>query len=162
MIEEDRYNLSYAGMQILQIKLQKNFWILSARKKIRSVISKSQRCKRYRVKRMEAASAPLPIERVRDCSVFAVVDADLAGQLYLKSKEKAWVCLYTCVVYQGVHLELLTSLSTDTFIKGLRRFISRRGRSKFKFSDNGTNFVGAENLVKMLDWEKISNYSSAK
>ncbi|GBO18825.1 hypothetical protein AVEN_175441-1 [Araneus ventricosus] len=50
-----------------------------------------------------------------------------------------------------IHLEIVNSLSTEAFIGALKRFISRRGRPSDIFSDNGTNFVGANNeLLKIL------------
>ncbi|UYV72942.1 hypothetical protein LAZ67_10001239, partial [Cordylochernes scorpioides] len=54
-----------------------------------------------------------------------------------------------------IHLELVTSLSTEAFIQALRRFIARRGRPTVIYSDNGTDFVGANNALKALNWKKI-------
>ncbi|GBM55270.1 hypothetical protein AVEN_272341-1 [Araneus ventricosus] len=52
---------------------------------------------------------------------------------------------------KAIHLEIVNSLSTEAFIGALKRFISRRGRPSDIFSDNGTNFVGANNeLLKIL------------
>ena len=147
---------------MLLCRLREKYWIFSARRKIRSVLSNCSICKRYSVRRMEAPSPPLPIERVRDASVFEVTGVDLAGPLYLKGNVKVWICLYTCAFYRAVHLELLFSLSTQSFLEGFRRFIARRGRPAVVFSDNGTNFVGAENSLKSLDWEKIAKDSAAK
>ena len=42
---------------------------------------------------------------------------------------------------RAVHLEISFSLDTDSFIKALRRFISRRGKPHTFFSDNDTNLV---------------------
>lgn len=42
-------------------------------------------------------------------------------------------------------IELVSNLSTDTFIAALRRFISRRRICSDIFSDKGKNFVGANN-----------------
>lgn len=162
IIEDEHRNLKHAGCQILLCNLREKYWILSARKKVRSILSKCMRCKRYTVKRMEAAKAPLPIERVRDAGVFEVVGVDLAGPLYLKGNEKAYVCLFTCAVYRAIHLELLLSLSTASFIKGFYRLIARRGRPVEVFSDNGTNFLGTENNLKKLNWEEIEKYSATK
>ncbi|XP_068994219.1 uncharacterized protein [Neodiprion pinetum] len=42
-----------------------------------------------------------------------------------------------------VHLELVTELTSETFLAALRRFVARRGVCSQIISDNGTNFVGA-------------------
>lgn len=51
-----------------------------------------------------------------------------------------------------MHLELTTDLSTETFLSALRRFISRRERFTPSqiWSDNGTNFVGAQRQLMEL------------
>ncbi|UYV62512.1 SPNS3 [Cordylochernes scorpioides] len=94
--------------------------------------------------------------------VFEVVGIDLAGPLYLKDQTKTWVVLFTCAVYRCVHLELVISLSTEDFLMALERFIKRRGRPSTIFSDNGTNFVGANNFFKQIDWERVSNDGKVK
>lgn len=50
--------------------------------------------------------------------------------------------------WRAIHLEVLSSLDTDSFINGLRRFIARRGQVLEIRSDNGTNFVGAERELR--------------
>ncbi|GBM67650.1 hypothetical protein AVEN_226020-1 [Araneus ventricosus] len=62
---------------------------------------------------------------------------------------------FTCAVYRAVHLELVSSLSTESFMQALRRFWARRGRGSTLYTDNGTNFVGAANALKSLDWDFI-------
>ncbi|XP_055931871.1 uncharacterized protein LOC129962158 [Argiope bruennichi] len=103
-----------------------------------------------------------PEDRVTQTKVFEVTGVDYAGSLYLKLKGKTWIVLFTCAVYRAVHFELVRSLTTDTFIQALRRFIARRGRISVLYSDNGTNFVGRNNALRALDWDKISEYSTAQ
>ncbi|GFS89836.1 DUF5641 domain-containing protein [Trichonephila clavipes] len=61
-----------------------------------------------------------------------------------------------------MHFELVQSLTTDTFIQALRRFIVRRGRISVLYSDNGTRrndalevgdvvLIGHDN-VRRIDW----------
>ncbi|GFT95681.1 integrase catalytic domain-containing protein [Trichonephila clavipes] len=59
-------------------------------------------------------------------------------------------------------MELVTSLSTESFILALRRFISRRGRPFTIYSDNGKNLVGTSNELKNIDWKKVKDYGSLK
>lgn len=95
-------------------------------------------------------------------AIFEVTGVDYAGPLYLKGGEKAWICLFTCAVYRAVHLELVTPLSTEAFFEAFRRFIARRGRPSIMYSDYGTNFTGANNLLDRVDWDEIRRYSAFK
>lgn len=111
---------------------------------------------------MAVSTPPLPTERVRDAATFEVSGVDLAGPLFLKNSEKAWICLFTCGVTRAVHLELLLSLSTDAFLQAFRRFVARRGRPAVIFSDNGTNFSGTETAFSRIDWSKVHDYCSVE
>jgi len=55
-------------------------------------------------------------------------------------------------VTKAVHIEVVTSLSTEAFLAVLRRFIARRGKPRTICSDSGTNFQGTANdaLYKMI------------
>lgn len=79
-----------------------------------------------------------------------------------RSRLKKWGCIFTCLVTRSVHLELADSLSTDDFILVLRCFVSRRGQPSEIFSDNGTNFRGADRELReslqQLDHSKIDNF----
>ena len=91
-------------------------------------------------------------------AVFEMTGVDMAGPLFLRDGRKVWVYLYTCAVYRAVHLELASSLSTDSFIQTSQRFVARRGRPAIFYSENGTNFVGLDNAFPHLEWEKISKH----
>jgi hypothetical protein len=101
----------------------------------------------------------LPADRVEDAAVFEVVGVDLAGPLYIKRGSKVWIVLYTCALYRAVHLELVSSLSSDAFLLSFRRFVARRGRPRVIYSDNGTNFRGAYNELSSIDWNEVSRYA---
>ncbi|XP_035222132.1 uncharacterized protein LOC118195013 [Stegodyphus dumicola] len=51
-------------------------------------------------------------------------------------------------------------MSTESFLLALRRFIARRGRSRIIYCDNGTNFVGASNVLQDLNWKQITEDTS--
>lgn len=162
LIRESHENLCHAGVQTVMCYLREKFWILSMRESVKSVIRKCIICKRYNAQRLNADPSPLPVNRVKDATVFEIVGVDSAGPLYLKNQQKGWICLYTCAVCRAVHLELVTSMSTKEFLESFRRFIARRRRPNIMYSDNGKNFVGANNAFNALNWEIISKYSNAK
>ena len=67
---------------------------------------------------------------------------------------------------RAVHIEPAGDLSTDDFQLALQRFISCRGTIEIIPSDNGTNFVGANNkmkaYLKQLDQVSIKSYMCGK
>ncbi|XP_053369684.1 uncharacterized protein LOC128543319 [Clarias gariepinus] len=62
--------------------------------------------------------------------------------------EKRWGIVFKCMTTRCLHLDLLESLDTDAFLMALRRFIARRGKPAELYSDNGTNFVGANREIR--------------
>ncbi|XP_035220030.1 uncharacterized protein LOC118193096 [Stegodyphus dumicola] len=160
LIYEKHLELQHAGVSTLMTNLRENFWILKSRKSIRNIIRKCVRCKRFVSQRVEVEPGFPPEDRVREGATFEVVGVDLAGPLYLREGSKAWIVLYTCAIYRAIHLELVTSLSTETFIQSLRRFIARRGRPYVIYSDNGTNFVGTNSVLKKVNWNAICSAAS--
>ena len=63
-----------------------------------------------------------------------------------RSSVKKYGCIFTCMVSRAVHLEVLHSLSSDSFISGLRRFVGRRGGVGHIYADNAANFVWADRI----------------
>ncbi|UYV68335.1 hypothetical protein LAZ67_5003922 [Cordylochernes scorpioides] len=129
--------------------------ILNTLKTVKKIINQCIRCKRFTATPATVESTSLPEDRVRDAAVFEIVGVDLTGHLILKNKKKAWIVIFTCAVYRGVHLELVTSLSMEAFLQAFRRFIARRGRPLIVYSDNGTNFKGMANALKKIDFSRL-------
>jgi len=81
-----------------------------------------------------------------------------------RSRQKRWGCLFTCLTVRAVHLELVESLTTDSCINAIRRFIGRRGVPNTITSDCGTNFKGADRELREslrdIDQESISNFAT--
>ncbi|KFM66923.1 hypothetical protein X975_05448, partial [Stegodyphus mimosarum] len=162
LIRDYHLKHSHAGVPALTVIIREEFWIIGARRRIRSVVKQFVRCKRFSAKPPAAAPIQLQLDRVRDAFAFEVTGIDLCGPLILKNKNKAWVVLFTFAVYRCVHLELVTSVSTECFIQAFRRFIARRGRPSIVYSDNGTNFVGTSALLKKVDWVKVISFCIAE
>lgn len=56
---------------------------------------------------------------------------------------KGYVAVFVCFSTKALHLEIVSSLTTEAFLAALSRFTARRGLCARLVSDNGTNFVGA-------------------
>ncbi|GFT67069.1 integrase catalytic domain-containing protein [Trichonephila clavipes] len=162
LIIQKHIELLHAGVQTVMSALRENYWILKSRKTVRRVLSECIICKRFTVRPLTTLSPPLPEDRVREAQIFEITGVDLCGPLFLRDRTKSWIVLFTCAVFRAVHMELVTSLSTESFILALRRFISRRGRPFTIYSDNGKNLVGTSNELKNIDWKKVKDYGSLK
>ena len=69
--------------------------------------------------------------------------------------------MYTFLSSRAVHIEVVYSLSTDSFIMSLRRFVGHRGNIRMIRSDNGSNLVGGSaelsRVFQEMDHIKIGN-----
>jgi hypothetical protein len=103
----------------------------------------------------------LPSPRVQLSRAFQIVGTDYAGPIQLrvglprsKTTIKGYIALFVCFATKAVHIEIVTSLTTEAFMAALRRFIGRRGIPRFIYSNNRTNFQGAayqlHDIYKML------------
>ena len=127
-------------------RLRQHYWILRCRATIRKILHQCSYCRRRKAKPVPPMMASLPYDRLQIAPAFSKVGVDFFGPLkvkHLRKQEKRYGCLFTCMVTRAVHLEVAFSLSTDSFIMCLRRFIVRRGKPTVIYSDSGTNFVGA-------------------
>ena len=104
--------------------------------------------------------ANLPVTRVKGYhSCLSNVGIDYFGPFYVtvgRHSEKRYGCVFSCMTSRAIHLEIAHSLTTDSFINALRRFIARRGNVSSITSDNGTNLVSGNKDLK----ESISEWNS--
>ena len=60
------------------------------------------------------------------------------------SRDTVYIALFACFASsRAVHLDLVPDLSTETFLRCLKRFISRRGMPRLVVSHNGKTFKGS-------------------
>lgn len=158
VIEEYHRRFSHPGLQTLQNLISQDFWILSSKRAINAITSSCLKC--YRV-RPQVASPPLmgdlPAFRVSQLKPFSSSAVDYAGPFNISlgrargSKSyKGYICVFVCTATKAVHLELVSELTSEAYLAALRRFIARRGRCSRLVSDQGRNFVGANNILKEL------------
>ena len=75
-----------------------------------------------------------------------------------RSIEKRYGCLLTCLKSRALHIEMAHTMSTDSFIMIPIRFNGRRGVPTDLYSDNGTNFVGADRELR--EWIDVLSHDT--
>lgn len=140
----------HVGPRTLQSILSQKYWIVSARSVIRSRISKCMACFKVKPLIRQPIMGQLPKFRTQDVHVFHTVGIDIGGPFHTKESirknariTKAYLCVFVCCATRAVHLETLSSLSTECFLASFDRFTARRGLCYAIVSDNATNFVSA-------------------
>ena len=143
----------------------KGYWIVGASKAVAKIISECFTCKKLRGQAGYQKMADLPTDRVSPAPPFTNTGVDCFGPFYVKEgrKElKRWGALFTCMASRAIHVEVVATMSTDSFINALRRFVSLRGAVRRIRSDQGTNFVGASNelkcALKEIDDTRVREY----
>ncbi|XP_055623324.1 uncharacterized protein LOC129766751 [Toxorhynchites rutilus septentrionalis] len=133
-------------------EVKQKFYIPRLRVQIRLVKKQCMWCRVHKTVPVVPQMGPLPRVRLTPfVRPFTFVGIDFFGPYLIKigrNAVKRWVSLFTCLTVRAVHLEAVTSLSTDSCKKAIRRFIARRGAPQEIFTDNGTNFVGASRELK--------------
>lgn len=153
-IHESQY---HAGIQTTLYILRQKFWLPDGRNQVRKIIRSCVKCFRFDAGAIKHKMGDLPAVRIRPATPFTNTGIDFCGPFFIKEKKfrnrtriKVYVCVFVCMAIKAVHLEIVSDLTSEGFLAALRRFIARRGLPEHIYSDNGTNFVGANNQLKEL------------
>lgn len=173
-----KYHLQHlhAGPQLVLSRIRTEFWPLNGRRTVRSVLIKCIVCFKYKPVGFIQQMGNLPADRVSVSRVFSKIGIDYAGPYLIKEIKhrnkklvKAYVCIFICLATKAVHIELVTDLTVDGFLNIFRRFIARRGLCSDIYSDNATNFTGANRelrkfgvLVNDIKFQSFLTESSIK
>lgn len=63
---------------------------------------------------------------------------------------------------RAIHIEVLDDLTMDCFMNALRCIICNRGNVRTLHSDNGTNFIGAVNILQGLTKKIAADFNTVK
>ena len=170
LICQEYHDVCHVGTEWVLGQIQRKFWIVKARSVLKKIRRDCVLCKKLYSKPCVQQMADLPPERVVPGQPpFHCVGIDVFGPFHVtqgRSTVKRYGVVYSCFSTRAVHIEMLPSLETDTFINGFMRFISRRGMPSKVWSDNGTNIVGARTelsrSLRQLDRSKIVSTARRK
>ncbi|XP_064461776.1 uncharacterized protein LOC135371738 [Ornithodoros turicata] len=147
----------HAGTHDTLMEVRNKFWISRGRQLVKRVLRTCTVCKRFEGRHGCEVTPPLPQDRITEASPFSNIGIDFAGPLLVKGPEnpmKSYIAVFTCATTRAVHLELVTSMKTDSFLRCFRRFASRRGLCNTVYSDNAPTFKRSNRELKKL-WHVI-------
>ena len=158
IIQHAHVNVGHEGRQHVLAELRKKYWVTRGSAAVRRCLSECISCRKRTRSTETQIMADLPTDRVQYGEhPWVSTGVDFFGPFFTKrgrGQIKRYGVIFTCLAIRAVHLEMAESLSSDSFICALRRFLARRGSHvRIMRSDNGTNFVGANReLKKELDF----------
>lgn len=147
----------HAGPQQTLAIVRERYWPIHGRNIAKQVYRSCVKCFRLNPIQTAHVMGDLPEGRINASLPFTITGIDYCGPFIVKDRKgrgckltKAYVSVFVCFSTKCLHVELVSDLTTESFIAALKRFISRRGKPTKLYSDNGTNFVGAKNEVSAL------------
>ncbi|XP_050302413.1 uncharacterized protein LOC126740435 [Anthonomus grandis grandis] len=153
----EHVKMLHAGPQLLLSNIRETLWPIRGRNLAKLIVRECVICFRFNPKSMSPLMGHLPERRLDAGFPFKVCGVDYAGPFLIKNKggrsamlSKCYLALFVCFSTKAIHLELVSDLSTNAFLLALKRFMSRRGKPIRIYSDNGTNFVGANAELRDL------------
>lgn len=141
----------HGGTQLTLRILRQSYWIFSARTSVKSYIHSCVRCDRGRALTSNQLMGNLLAPRVTSWAPFTHTGVDYAGPMHIipmvgrgQRSKKFYVIVFICLSTKAVYLEYVDDYATDRFLAAFKRFASRHGLPSDLYSDNGTNFQGAD------------------
>ncbi|KAG7470266.1 hypothetical protein JOB18_028772 [Solea senegalensis] len=127
------------------------FWIVGGKRCVSKLIFECVTCRKLRGKCEVQKMSNLPQDRLSMEPPFTNVGMDVFGPWSVSARRtrgghaesKRWAVIFTCLCIRAIHIEVIESLNSSSFINAFRRFLAIRGPVKQIRSDRGTNFIGA-------------------
>lgn len=155
IIERAHRQTLHGGARLTLAQTRQAYWIISGNRTVKKIVRECIRCHRYKHSNNEQLMGSLPEARVTPSRPFTHTGIDFTGHVDIKINKgrgvktcKGYVAIFICMATKAVHIELVSDLSTETFIAALKRMCARRGTPQHIYSDNGRNFVGAARVLK--------------
>ncbi|XP_071576233.1 uncharacterized protein [Temnothorax nylanderi] len=177
VIEHEHRRMLHAGANSTLAAVRLEYWPLKARGTVERLVRRCITCFKSRPRIPEQIMGNLPAHRVTASRPFENTGVDFCGPIYVREGRRrgrknitAYVAVFVCMATKAVHLEVVSDLTTEAFLNAFKRFVGRRGKPSDVFSDNGTNFVGANRELEELrdlfnreeEQKKVIDYTAAE
>ena len=122
LIRHFHVRAGHQGRELVVNVLRQKYRILSMRSAVKNVWNSCQICKVLKVEPQHPKMAPLPICRLQiPPRPFYFTAVDYFGPFYVhfRTNEKRYVVIFTCLSTRAIHLEISSSLSTDSVVMAI-------------------------------------------
>uniref|UniRef100_A0ABD2WAC2 Integrase catalytic domain-containing protein n=1 Tax=Trichogramma kaykai TaxID=54128 RepID=A0ABD2WAC2_9HYME len=157
----------HGGARLIIAHLRQRYWIHKSAAVVGARLRRCVVCLCYRSATVSQRMSDLPAVRVTPARLFENSGVDYAGPFRLKASNhrgnwsyKGYMAIFVCMSTKAVHLEAVSAYDTKSFIAAFRRFTARRGPCRHLYSDQGTNFVGADAELRRLHAKSSEFYKS--
>lgn len=156
LLAREAHKVNHEGLAGTLLKMRKKAWVIQGQRAAWKVVNACVPCRKVRAKRCQQMMSDLPRERTEPAAPFEYTSVDLFGPYEVidvvkrRTKLKVWGVVFSCMASRAVHADMVESLSTECFLKTYFRFTAIRGHPRKMWSDQGTNFVGAQPALKAL------------
>ena len=152
ILRECHEKVSHGGRGLTLGELRtRGFYMLGGTTAVSSLIHDCVVCRKLRGTLQTQRMADLPSDRVNQAGPFEYAGVDYFGPFLVKqgrARVKKYGVLFVCLNSRAIHLEVASSLDASSFINAYRRFVCVRGPCRQLRSDQGTNFIGANNELR--------------
>lgn len=138
------------------LKMRKKGWVIQGRRIAKKVVENCLICNKFKARRCQQIMGDLPPERTEPAAPFEFTAVDLFGPYLVKEvvkkrvSMKVWGVVFNCMASRAVHVDLVDTMSTESFLMTYQRFTAIREHPRKIWSDPGTNFIGAKSVLREL------------
>lgn len=97
----------------------------------------------------------LPAHRTLQCKPFSHTGVDFCGTFEFRASPlrkariyNGYIAVFVCLSTKAIHLEAVSDMTSEAVLAAYNRLVSIRGTVSNMYSDNGTNFVGGNNIMR--------------
>ena len=156
-----KYQNMHMGISDTYHELMKKYFILGGKTSVSYVLNRCTVCQRLNKLPSKQRQGDLPVERLEPTCPFKFSGIDCFGPYYLRhsvgrGQQKRFVLLVCCMSTRAVAMYPLKNMSTSAVINALLRMNNSFPGLKKIFSDQGSNFKGADREIReaVAAWNK--------
>ena len=146
----------HGGLNVTLSAIREQFWIPCGRTQVKNVLRSCVTCLRQTGRTVKLPERPaLPSFRVNDMRAFSAVGIDFSGHLMVRDSpketvRKVYFCIFACCTTRNINVELVDSMSTESFLLAFRAHCADFSIPNLVICDNAPTFKKSANEIHHL------------